>query len=69
MKRSTDWMALEAEALAERVDLHRAEHAAIMVTSRALVHASRVLIKRALRSDAISREPSLPRSAGEMDAK
>ena len=61
MRRRESWIALEAEALTDRIKAHRAEHAAIVEASRVAVQASRTLIERALGRAAASPEPSAPR--------
>ena len=46
MRRSENWIAREAEAMADRIEAHRAEHDAIVEASRAVVRASRTVIER-----------------------
>ena len=46
MRRWESLIALEAEAMADRIKAHRSEHAAIVKAARAVARASRAVIER-----------------------
>ncbi|RYF23659.1 MAG: hypothetical protein EOO77_01655 [Oxalobacteraceae bacterium] len=62
MRRLESWIALEAEALADRIEAHRAEQAAITKASRTIFKASRTVIERTAVRVAASRKLLAPRS-------
>ena len=60
MRRWESLIALEAEAMADRIKAHRSEHAAIVKAARAVARASRAVIERTTaRATASRKSPEL----------
>ena len=62
MRRLESLIALEAQALTDRIEIHRAEHAAIMEASCAVIRTSRAVIERTVVRAAASRKLLVLRS-------
>ena len=62
MQHLESWIALEAEALSDQIELHRSEHAAIVQADRDVARASRTVIERTAVGAAASRKFLAPRS-------